>query len=1096
MTSIRKYQNERPVDTDLFSGQGHRQVALAIANVLVADSTQHIIGIEGNLGAGKSTVINILEQEIVNNGFHVVTFDADQYHSTLKSALIKTIESELEPILKGKDHKYHRIRLKTAVETALGKRLKYTKDTTSDIPIPTIFFGFSLAVAALQIKPSLKFLAELTQDVPNLDILGGWLSIGLLGLPALVFGLMKLLGATTPLGDLVKRNSNDTITETINVSREVGAIELKEAFETFSSLIPKGRTLLLVVDNIDRVSPEIAREVWSDIEILTSLGSDRFRILLPYSEEHLAKALENSAIDETQSGKEFISKRIPVPFSAPPIVATGWRAQFEEYWSQTLPDIDGQEGVKDLIEIWAEKITPRYLKSIVNRIGAKIDSCPEAKGEISGVSCAAYLMGVRDNHLSIHQLLSEVIPADKEPDTERKLKATHRALNKYAGLKDIWSKQIAALHFQTSFTIAQSELLGEPIGKAIRTNDGKSLVDLSSLVGFDTLFRQQLTSIGASELVKLADHISIEEGGRAVVDKFLADINYEIKHAPSTQYIFDEKLIESYLGLIELNIDIDITTAEQQQKQVTESITNIWKGLKSCETSEDLSANQYTFGELENAVIECYQYWRVSGKTPPMVRQPSAEFIVNALHPIEIDVKDWDVSTLIEKAKTDKLVAAACKRHTLLENVNYDIFQCILDKMRIGDLYKLTNQELLIDINIGTEEFDRLLNLLPFTNHWHQSANKACYQPLVHRFESHVTKQDLESSELGACAALCAAAFVNELEPNSMVAVQVQNGRNNRKQAAIWLASTLQQHSGFAEHLTNYLSRCSFAKVLTWCKDKHVGAYLLPHLEELIKTGRVYRQNIDDLVEGNYAFLKQNLDGISDSDLIKWMEGWSRNLTTAAEEWDEEFVNDVFTCEAEKFLSILIAEFDDETITEKDWIHRLSSEQLTIKLTAQHLEEKGTKLGHQKPLQEALKHIPDHSFEFEIDEISTFLNLIDSSQRNGIRISMSAAFFKPETSVEKRNRIIRYFGSLLKMPKIKSETVEVEAITLLEHAIDNEINEVRNWLLDQPLDSWNISTWSKDNLSGLRDVLISTPETQDDKLTESIEARLTELQEA
>lgn len=161
-------------------------------------------------------------------------------------------------------------------------------------------------VSALQLKPLLKFLVELTKGSPNLDKLSGWLSIVLFASPVLVYFALRVFGCKTRLGDLVKRNSTDTISETIDVNREVGAIELKEAFETFSNLIPKEKTLLLVVDNIDRVSPDIARELWSDIETLTSLGSERFRILLPYSEEHLAKALEKSAVDESQSGKEFI----------------------------------------------------------------------------------------------------------------------------------------------------------------------------------------------------------------------------------------------------------------------------------------------------------------------------------------------------------------------------------------------------------------------------------------------------------------------------------------------------------------------------------------------------------------------------------------------------------------------------------------------------------------------------------------------------------------------------------------------------------------------------------------------------------------------
>ncbi|TOE68541.1 hypothetical protein CGJ37_24180, partial [Vibrio parahaemolyticus] len=786
MITTRKYQNEKPVDTDLFEGQGHKQVAQAIASVLLSDSSQHIIGIEGNLGSGKSTVISILQQEIVEKGYHVVTFDADQYHSTLKPALIQSIETELETLI-GKKDKYKLAKLGSAVETALGKRLEYTKDTTSHISFSAIIFAFSLGVSALQLKPSLKFLAELAKGLPNLDKLSGWLSIALFVSPLLVYVVLRVLGCKTRLGDLVKRNSTDTISETIDVNREVGAIELKEAFGTFSNLIPKEKTLLLVVDNIDRVSPDIARELWSDIEILTSLGSERFRILLPYSEEHLAKALEKSAVDESQSGKEFISKRIPIPFSAPPIVTTGWRSQFEEYWNETLPDITGQEGVKDLIEIWAQKITPRYLKSIVNRIGAKIDSCPESNELLSGVSCAAYLMIVRDNKLSVNQLLSEP-KSDKGIDTipsdiERKLKATHKLLLKYGGKKDEWAKQVAALHFQTSFTIAQSELIAEPIRTALKTYDADMLVELSSLLGFDVLFRQQLATTNVSDLVKITDYLVQADNGLEVAEKYLIDINHEIKYSTTEDYDFDEDLIDSYRNLQDNDVSIDHKIINERQKQIIKSIEKIWKVMESLDSLSDTEDAEYKWEDLENAIKQCYAFYLVTSTSPHFINKPTSSFVVNALFPIKEQIKKWNVLKLVQSLATDDLVIAASKRQKLLESED-SIFPVLLEKNRIGELRDLSMEDLLADINISSIEADALINVLPFTNQWNEPQNKACYQQLVNGLENHKRTGSLDETTLNAYTALCAASLVNELNPTENVTSRNTNGQNHPQQAA------------------------------------------------------------------------------------------------------------------------------------------------------------------------------------------------------------------------------------------------------------------------------------------------------------------------
>ena len=1093
MITTRKFQNEKPVDTDLFGGQGHKQVADAIASVLLFDANQHIIGIEGNLGSGKSSVINILQKNIEDNGFHVVTFDADQYHTTLKSALIKTIEVELEKLLVKKD-KYKRAKLESAVETALGKRLEYTKNTTSHVSFSAIIFAFSLGVSALQVKPSLKFLYELTTSAPKLDKLSGWLSIALFTSPVLVYLVMRVLRIKTSLGDLVKRNSKDTISETIDINREVGAVELKNAFETFSSLIPKDKTLLLVIDNIDRVSPDKARELWSDIETLTSLGSERFRILLPYSEEHLAKALEKSAVDESQSGKEFISKRIPVPFSAPPIVTMGWRNQFEEYWNETLPDITGQEGVKDLIEIWERKITPRYLKSIVNRIGAKIDSCPESNDLLSGVSCAAYLLAVRDCKLTINQLLSDpksINSTDETPsDIERKLNATHKVLLKYGGEKECWSKQVAALHYQTSFSVAQSELIADPIRTALNTYDAKMLLELSPLLGFDVLFKHQLTATDADDLVKIAGALIHEENGGELVDKYLNDINHEIRYSTISEYNFDEDLIESYTNLRDAGIDIDLKIAKNRQNQVTKTINEIWEVMQVLEASSDLFNAKYSWNDLEGAVKECYSHYCVTGLSPNFVKKPNSYFVVNALFPIKAYLKQWNVPQLIESLKTSDLVIAAAKRQNILDSDD-TIFPVLLEKMHIGELDALSNKYHLIDENISSVDVNMLLDVLPFTNKWRNRENKNYYQQLVSGLESHKESGSLDDATLDEYTALCAASLVNELTPEGNVIVKQPNNQNRAQQAAVWLASKLKEQTDYSYYLTDYLSFCPLSKILSWCKSTQVGSYLLPHLEKLIDTNRIDSLDIEDLLTDDYVFLKQNAKSLTPKVILEWMEGWHKFAKNPLS-WNTEVIEDIIHYESKGFVAVLTEYFDNQNNTQEEWLERIKVNDPRFGQIANYLANLGNILTYQKPLQQALKTIPEDSHSYDVELVETLTSLLDEGQRNGIRISLQSAFFKTDTTLERRYRTIRYFGSLINMPTINDSSLEIEAIALLDDSMSNGKNEEKEWLLSQPVDNsgWNITEWSIDNLKSLYSLLNDDPDAKQKSFAKAVADRL------
>ena len=59
---IGKFQSEAPSEIDSFEGAGHENAAEGIKNTIIRFPEIHIIGLEGSLGAGKSTVIKILEK--------------------------------------------------------------------------------------------------------------------------------------------------------------------------------------------------------------------------------------------------------------------------------------------------------------------------------------------------------------------------------------------------------------------------------------------------------------------------------------------------------------------------------------------------------------------------------------------------------------------------------------------------------------------------------------------------------------------------------------------------------------------------------------------------------------------------------------------------------------------------------------------------------------------------------------------------------------------------------------------------------------------------------------------------------------------------
>ncbi|HAS6026375.1 P-loop NTPase fold protein [Vibrio vulnificus] len=1079
MGTSRNYQNEKPVDSDLFSGQGHKQVADAIAKVLYSDSNQHIIGIEGNLGAGKSSVINILKNEIETSGFHIVTFDADQYHKNLKPALIRTIEAELKQLLGNNSPTQHE-ELKSAVEKALGQRLEYTKITNSHITPPAIAFGFTLAVAALQLRPALTFLAELASSKEGVNVLAGIVACALLALPFLTWLVIKNGPSKLSLGDLVKRNSKDTISETIDINREVGAIELREAFTTFANLIPTGTVIVLVVDNIDRVAPDIARELWSDIEILTSLGSERFRILLPYSEEHLAKALEKSAVDESQSGREFISKRIPVPFSAPPIVTAGWRAQFDAYWAETLPDICGKEGVKSLVDIWGNKVTPRYLKSLVNRIGAKIDSCPEGNELLNGACCAAYILAVKDNSIPINDLLSDPTKLVSKSeidesfrDTIRKLTGTHRVLKKHSGERHDWAKQVAALHYQTSFEIAESELIAEPIRVAFDTHKTTTLLELKPLLGFDVFFRQQIEQTDPIELVKVAATLVEEVEGRELVNEYLHDINHELKEISKEKAdSFDADLVSSYNSLLQSKININLTPIEIRQKVSTTKIRTIWQALDQLD-SPTFSGTPYSLEDLHSIIKENHAYSKITHKTPRIVSKATASFAVNALYPIADQLDQWNIESLIENAGYEKVVQSACFRRERVQN-ELTIFPLLLTKCKVGLLQKLDVSTLLHFAKIT--DFGADIETIPFTKDWQDSGNGK--KNLAKRLGLELSNADhegtLDNASMAKLSACTIAAVINAYIPSEWDSFRDHHSRNDTSiEAKQWLIGIINRYPACIDFIADYLSAAPWRQIMAWCTPQETLKHIPPHLEILIKNDRICHASVSTLTGGDYTVISNTKQTLTNEELVEWVGGLLLDIkVNSPEQWSKDLIDDVIHYEQPQLLGLLLDYVDNDKLTQSDWLMRLKQVDTVTKQIIDHMIDKGKTLKHAQQLVNSLQDIPKTEEIYDKEHVNRLATLLSPSHKLSITRAWSRNLFKE--NIPHRYRSINYFGNEMKMPDLKDSEMRQDAIHFIDEAVNKDKEqETIAWLVNQPThgSGWCIEAWPTKELNELYDVI-------------------------
>ncbi|KEY56453.1 P-loop NTPase fold protein [Serratia sp. DD3] len=494
-----KLQKESPSDNDLFEGQQHHNVALKMSEVIINEDIK-IIGLEGCLGSGKSTIIHFIKKNLKESNFRFIEFDAEIYHfGTTKKALIDLIYRGLKetPGVDKKELQDHR-------DSALGNTLRYTRHQKSKISFWTIAFLLS---SILSIQSLRYFLNDINKLFTG-STMSFWLfliEVVCLLSPFMVLGAFKLCGKRSEdftVSDILKKNSEDTITEKMLISREVGTLELYTALNGFIQCLPTDVRFILIIDNLDRINSGKVKELWSDMELISATAGEKLKIVLPYSAEHVSKSLS----EDSGEGREFISKRIPVNFLVPPILSAGWRHGFATLWSETLADPvpEACYEVAELLERFLpqnhKQITPRFMKKMINDI--KITSLTLPAQANHHVLIAFYLLLVRyaghpfTNLMLDYQegTLNELKGLHGLSDTfcAKMLKTQAQFARLYHYDHSQWREYLLCIHYQTHAALAKSELLDEPLRAALNNTDLAAFMALYGIFGFENAWRRQL----------------------------------------------------------------------------------------------------------------------------------------------------------------------------------------------------------------------------------------------------------------------------------------------------------------------------------------------------------------------------------------------------------------------------------------------------------------------------------------------------------------------------------------------------------------------------------------------------------------------------
>ncbi len=518
--SFISFQNEQPSELDVFPGGSHDKVATAICSYIADDQNSRVIGLDGEFGSGKSSILKMLEQKLLklDSKYKVWFFDCEQnYQGSIKSNFIELFTDELVEAA-GTDKRVKE-KLQDSRDKALGRHFTYTKSTTSRVSAWALLLIVTLFFSSSSFR-ELFALTKLNSPVES------WIYV--LHIFSLLSPLITLICAWwrlkgTKVGDqpwsifhLFKGGSDDTITEKIQVAKEVTPLDLKRTLEADLKLF-KDTHYIVILDNLDRLPKDSLRSVWSDLEIFTWASEENnLTTIVPFCSNKVARYL-GADQDRTYDSRDFIAKKFPVVFRAPPIIAAGWKDGFYRLWESTYTESEREiaERCGFLLQrhspMASKLVTPRLQKRFINDIAT---TSLTLGSDIHLVSIAAHLLLCKYNDYPLQEVIraggfSEEYKKENDNADDKDVVATQQLLESVVG-SDIdtgWQIQFLQIHFLTSSDIAIAELIDDPLSLAVQEEDGERFASLVTAFGFRDALKRYLAKGGyQADLIRTIDH--------------------------------------------------------------------------------------------------------------------------------------------------------------------------------------------------------------------------------------------------------------------------------------------------------------------------------------------------------------------------------------------------------------------------------------------------------------------------------------------------------------------------------------------------------------------------------------------------------------
>jgi hypothetical protein len=486
----------------------HKQIARAICAEIVSAREGRSLALIGDWGSGKSTVIELLKDEIKNKpSVRLFIYDAWAHQGdALRRAFLDDLIASLSKLVDEKILKDATEEIWNRSELVTTKRQPVLRRHAKILLISLLVFSIGWKI--LQLPPTTPFLSEI------------WWGRNLLAVSAMLVPL--LIGVFFWVVRASKRHflkkylfGEEGIDQDFSIlsfffEKTQGTIERRHIktpadsirsfrdifFRLLDSLQTQNRNLrfVIVIDNIDRIPADQVREFWSTMQTFFGDGGGikstlprKYWLITPFSVKALSSLfLEDKGVPagHPHTAQAYVDRTFSLAFHVPPPILTNGRKYLLDKLATALPEHAEADRVAARDAFYFARSTadstPRGMKLFVNSLVALY----RLRGEDIPLGMMAVYILHRE---TIDQCVSDI---DQSPEAADGTSPRERRL---AGDAD-WQVLRAAMAFGVSVEDATQIILERPVRVALQAASKQELKTLESRVGFIDVLTRVITS--------------------------------------------------------------------------------------------------------------------------------------------------------------------------------------------------------------------------------------------------------------------------------------------------------------------------------------------------------------------------------------------------------------------------------------------------------------------------------------------------------------------------------------------------------------------------------------------------------------------------